>query len=353
MRKNKRILWIDLARATAIFMVVVCHVSTAIYELSPSFILSVGLGSQITAFLLFTIGRLGVPLFLMISGYLLLDRKYDDDSCKKFWQDRWFHLLMCVLIWWFIYAIFLCIVNNKSLDIWEFVQALFFFKDIGVNSAWYMPMILGLYILIPFVAILLKKIKLSTLKFPTLIFAFFTFVFPLVSTINNILGGREMSLYFSLGFSGGAYGLLLITGFLVKKGVFKIIKAPYLIICIIVNIILSVILQIWSYHSDFPYNIWYDNMLIMLPAVCLFELMSRIKTVKYYKAINFVARLSFARYLVHYLVIKLFRETINSLAMPHTVRFVCLFVVVWIVSTIITYLIYKIPKVGKYILYMK
>lgn len=350
MQKTKRILWVDLARAFAILSVVVCHAAEIAYF---PFLASVGIGSQTVGFLLFTIGRLGVPIFLMISGYLLLDRKYDDASCKKFWRDKWFHLLICVFIWWFIYAIFLCIYEGHPFDIQEFIQALFFFKGVNIGSSWYMPMILGLYILIPFVAIVFKKVKISTLKFPLIIFAFFSFVFPLVSTINNILGREPMALQFSLGFSGGAYGILLIIGFLVKKKVFHKIKTRYLIAGIIIGIVLSVILQVWSFHAGSIYTIWYDNILNTLPAVCLFELMSRLKTVACYKTINFIARFSFAIYLIHYVIIKIFQNPVETLAISHSFKFICLFVISWVSSIIIAYLIYKIPKVGKYILYMK
>lgn len=85
---NKRVDWIDLARALAILFVVLCHSSEAIYSFDMKYVASLSLQSRIFEFTSFTIGRLGVPLFLMISGYLLLDRDYTDQKCKGFWKKN-------------------------------------------------------------------------------------------------------------------------------------------------------------------------------------------------------------------------------------------------------------------------
>ena len=58
-------------------------------------------------------GRLGVPCFLMISGSLLLPRKYGADNIKRFWKKSWFHLFICTVFWFVVCELFM--VQNKVL----------------------------------------------------------------------------------------------------------------------------------------------------------------------------------------------------------------------------------------------
>lgn len=73
MTKSRKI-WLDVVRATAILCVVLCHSVEAFYH-------PVLLGQLQVSFplwnienLLFTIGRIGVPLFLATTGALMLPR---------------------------------------------------------------------------------------------------------------------------------------------------------------------------------------------------------------------------------------------------------------------------------------
>ena len=90
--EKARIKWIDLTRVIAIFCVVLCHTVGKVYPLWHGHFDDRGIVSHIIAVAFFSAGRLGVPLFLFVSGYLLLDRDYDMEHCKKFWRINCFHL---------------------------------------------------------------------------------------------------------------------------------------------------------------------------------------------------------------------------------------------------------------------
>ncbi|MBC8743158.1 acyltransferase family protein [Lactobacillus sp. Marseille-P7033] len=67
---------LDVVRIIAIFFVVMNHVYESAYNLSgvgPHILSSQQLWS---GYLGFTIGRVGVPLFLMLTGYFLLARTW-------------------------------------------------------------------------------------------------------------------------------------------------------------------------------------------------------------------------------------------------------------------------------------
>ncbi len=79
---RNRIEWLDFARMIAIILVVLCHAVENVYALKLDYISSISVQSKIFVFTAFTLGRIGVPFFLMISGYLLLDRAYDTQKIQ-------------------------------------------------------------------------------------------------------------------------------------------------------------------------------------------------------------------------------------------------------------------------------
>ena len=67
---------IDLARSIAILAVVLCHASTEVYKYGYEAMNVLPKIDQNAATLFLTFGRMGVPLFLYISGFLLLQKEY-------------------------------------------------------------------------------------------------------------------------------------------------------------------------------------------------------------------------------------------------------------------------------------
>ena len=84
MNNESHIKWIDLARAIAILGIVLCHATEGIYSLNLDYMFGISTRSAAFAFSSFTVGRLGVLQFLMITGYLLLDREYDTEISPIF-----------------------------------------------------------------------------------------------------------------------------------------------------------------------------------------------------------------------------------------------------------------------------
>ena len=112
-----RIKSIDLLRTIAILCVVLCHATESIYQLNAEYFSSLSFKSSCFSFFAFTIGRLGVPFFLMITGYLLLDRNYDTKKTLHFWKNNWLHLLFCTWIWFLLYDVFLLVFFEKTISL--------------------------------------------------------------------------------------------------------------------------------------------------------------------------------------------------------------------------------------------
>ena len=75
-KQNQRKLYLDLLRIIAISAVVMIHVSAS-YVTNANSLLDFTVGNIFDS-----VSRLGVPLFLMISGALILDEN-KEFNCKK------------------------------------------------------------------------------------------------------------------------------------------------------------------------------------------------------------------------------------------------------------------------------
>ena len=348
-----RIRWLDLLRALAILMVILCHGTEAIYSLSISGVANLNVHSKITVFSFFTLGRLGVPLFLMISGYLLLDREYDTEKTKQFWKNSWFHLFVCTEIWFLIYEVFLKI-SGSEIGIVQVIADLLFVHKVNMSHVWYMPMIIGMYLLVPFVANSLRHCDAKLLCFPILFFSVFSFGVSTGRVILNALGWDGLSnTQMSLGFSGGVYGIYIMLGYIIKKGALKPLKSGWLAVMALLGIVLSVMLQLWSYKCGVQYNIWYDCIFLMIASVPIFELFSRIAEVPAYGVVKWLSHYSFAVYLIHNMFRMPMKKYFLGLSCSQTMKVILLSGTVYILSYLAAKLISLIPKIGKYLLYLK
>lgn len=351
---KSRIQWIDYVRAAAICCVVLCHATEGIYDMNLEQINEISASSRVFCYVSFTVGRLGVPMFLMITGSLLLGREYDENSIRSFWRNKWFHLFVCTLFWFAVYDVLIHFGKHVDIGIWQFGADMLLIHKVEMSHVWYMPMILGIYILIPFVSNMFIQFDLRMFCFPIIIFSFYSFVVPLIDEINQVIHpDLIISRQFSLGFSGGAYGLYLIYGYLVKKGIFKKVKSILLLIISMVALGGTVALQIWSYRCGVGYNVWYDCLFLLIGSVSIYELGSRMHLTYGYSAIKHIADYSFPIYLTHNIMRGLFKSRIRALPIKLPVKVLVLWIICMVMGLLISILISRIPKFGKYLLYMK
>ncbi len=346
-----RIVWIDLARCMAIIFVVLCHATESIYSLDGSFMMEISTRSRIFAFASFTIGRLGVPLFLFITGYLLLDREYDTESWLDFWKHKLLGLLLVTEIWIVIYNLFLVWYNGTPFSLQDLILNMLFMKNVDMPHFWYMPMILGVYLFLPLLANCLQKINKKILYILIAVIFVYTMLLPLISVWYQITNEESLSTGLDLQFLGGYYGLYLIMGWLVKKGEFEKVKTWILAVIGIVAFISTVGIQLSAYQNGYGYNVWYSCGFLMVCALCIFLIISRMPRIPLQTCADDISRKSFGIFLVHYPILLLIKEYTNVsggiFIMP--VEVILLFIGTFIISWIVVTLILKIPKVGKFL----
>lgn len=343
-----RIEWIDLVRAIAILTVLYIHATDGIFIISSDAITNYTIYSRIFNFASLFIGRIGVPFFLMITGYLLLDRSYDDDRTQKFWQKNCKGLIIVTVIWTIIYVISLQFVTVGSSQV-NFSEAgsLFF------SHMWYMPMIIGMYLSIPFVASALKHFEVDTIYQATIAFTILAFLLPFITLVCEMHGIKGITLQYCLGFSGGIYGIYIILGYLIKKGKFKDISSNKFWILAIISFLICVLFQYYSFVIGYDFFLWYEFPFILLGSFALFELCSRVESVSFYSGVKVLSKYSFAVFLIHNLFRLPLLPLVVILPFSEPVKAIILWILLVILSFSAAAIIYRIPRFGKYILYMR
>ena len=284
-----RIEWVDLVRAIAILTVLYIHATDGIYIISSDATIYHTLFSRVFQFASLFIGRLGVPFFLMITGYLLLDRHYDDEKTQMFWRKNCKDLVIITILWAVIYAVSLQVVSVNSASV-NFTEAgnLFFS---------HMPMIIGMYLSMPFVAAALKHFDNKTILHALIVFSLLAYVMPFVTTVFDMNGISGVTIQYSLGFSGGVYGIYLILGYLVKKGEFKRVPMYVLGLLALVSFIICVLFQYYAFIKGYNFFLWYEFPFVAIGSFALFEVTSRRQNVKAYPIVQFLSKYSFAVFL--------------------------------------------------------
>lgn len=175
-------------------------------------------------------------------------------------------------------------------------------------TAWYMPMIIGIYLFLPYVGIALSKINLRVLQGILIILYGYIFVVPSLNQVLVILNKPEISNQLDLPYGGGYCAFYILIGYclswfkdssLASKLWFRILGllvATLLFIC-------TIIFEIWTCKLGKPYSVWYDFMTLPIIAAFIFLSFNQLSlSLKPWqkKTIIKVSDCSFGIYLVHY-----------------------------------------------------
>lgn len=224
-------------------------------------------------------------------------------------------------------------------------------------NAWYIPMILGVYIFIPYVARILQSLSGKSLIILGLILFSYYFIVPSCNLLLALEKLPRLSPQIDLNYSGGTYGFYLLLGYSYKRyedRIVSVLKNNKKKILVVLSILLmaacTVLFQNRLYQNHAAYNVWYDFLLLPFIGFCCFMLLCQVK--KHYKVFYHLSLYSFAIYLIHVPIIK---TLVNfGLYLPN--RRLGIYVL-WgstlILSLVCIYILSKIPLFKKYVFMIK
>ncbi|MBE7064583.1 MAG: hypothetical protein E7384_02050 [Ruminococcaceae bacterium] len=294
--------------------------------------------------------RWGVPVFVMISGALFLER---DFPIRKIFSKNILRLVVSYVIWGAIYAF---IDGGGISDI--------FAKTFrGHYHMWFIPMIIGIYICVP----ILKKIVESEQIAKYFLTLSFVFVFALpwfmqvavvfggspFTVINNIYKNLYGKMHLELIAGYPAYFIL---GHMLSKSEFN--KKARIFIYVM-GIVGAISTMVFCYVSsvknptldEFFYGNLTLNVLAESVAVFVFFKYNSLKSAKIGKIVGKLSTYSFGVYLIHALVIEFLDKQfgLNTLSFNPILAVPCIAVIVCVVAFTASWILNRIPILNKYI----
>lgn len=374
--QSTRIIWLDILRMCAIFMVICIHCSDPFNvspeaRSNPEFNLWGGIYGSFL--------RPCVPLFVMITGILLLPVKM---SFEDFYKKRLLRIAVPFLIWSVLYNLFPWITGVIGLP-QSFISEVFAYAPADASQTfgdairnialipfqfntytvpmWYLYMLIGLYLYMPFFSYWIeqstvkqKKIFLS-IWFVTL---FLPYVYSFFSP--NILGVCSWNSFGTFYYFAGFNGYLLL-GHYLANNIKEWNWGKTLIICIPMFLIGYVITYIGfrtmtanpnclEQEMELFFLYCSPNVAIMTIAVFLIIRKIKITSIRLVNVFANITKCGLGIYMIHYFIVGFGYTIAKVLEIPVSIRIPVTAFIVFIICWILVSISYKLmPKSSKWI----
>ena len=326
--KKERIFYYDVLRAIAIIAVICCHVGR---YANPS---NVGL-IKVPFVTLHYFGLVGVPIFFMISGALLLNREY---TLSDFFKRRFSRIIYPFIFWVSLIMIFGLFYFN-----WSYAHAWKVFTG-NPSILWYIWALIGVYLFIPVINSFLREYGLKGLEY-FLIIWFFTIIL-------KSMDSYPLLPYLDLNYFTSFIGYVIL-GYYLDNKKFNLKDSTICIIGVVVFLISLITIVVGIMKLGYHMLPFYENVLHVTLGVGLFLLIKYLGNFNFFnnvknrvvgKIIISISMCSYGMYYAHYLINQFFKSMhIHS----NKLFFVILFLLI-ILSWILTILISKIPILKKF-----
>lgn len=370
-----RIVWLDVIRCVAMIMVIGVHCIDPFY-ISPTMraIPEYTHWAAIYGSLL----RPSVPLFVMMTGLLLLPVK--KQPLGKFYKKRIYRVLFPFLIWSVLYSMFPWVTGVLGLpkeiigDFFCYTQGqesqslIDSLKDVAMipfnfshkeNHMWYIYLLIGLYLYMPFFSAWIENADRKTKRAFLLIWIISLFIPYLKEYVANCLFERsgyvfgtdtwnEFGLfYYFAGFNG-----YLLLGHYVKKGNDWSLMKTFILCILMFAVGYYITYTGFSTTASNPnatetemelfFTFCSPNVLLMTLATFLLLQKVVITNSTVIKVLANMTQCGFGIYMVHYFVVGPFFLLIGPSSLPIPLQVPLMAICIFLCSWAFTALIYKL-----------
>jgi surface polysaccharide O-acyltransferase-like enzyme len=337
--------YLNVLRVCAIVGVIMIHVFS---PLNGYFSLALTKWESYFCTVLRNVWQWCVPIFVMISGVIFLDIK-KDISVKKLLTKYYFRIILALFIFGIPYAF---------MEIFFDAHYQFSFNQIGLailnvfkgklwDHMWYLYMIAGLYLIIPFLKIFVKNCGKNVLEYIIVVLFIFTSVIPFMENVFSI----KLGFYIPI---TSVYVFYLLFGYYIH--VYKIAINNKILFCLMaLYFIFSILMPLNSNFVDmargggikfFDYNF----PIVVMSTLVLFCFIHQKN--KSNKICNVLSPMCFGIYLIHTLFINFLYKLIK--VTPEKYPLIIVIISVTIITIIFsigfTYFAKKIKIIKEYIL---
>lgn len=339
-----RIFSIELLRVVCAVTVVIDHIAIAAIGMYKS------TASDVDRFVYYGIqhwSHFAVPVFLMISGFLLLNPQKEIEYGKAI--TKYTKRMVVVLLTVGTFFAFLEVLfESHQINFHSVGRALLYvFEGKGWQHMWYLYMIIGIYLVLPILKAAYNGISRKTLSTFLVLMFLFTSVIPMISLYTGINCGIKFPImsiflfYFILGrwvFETGS-----------KHFINPTVLYVITIVLMFTPVWVSYLEHIKGFHLLVKLT-GYDSPLIVVISVFIVFSVMNMGGVKGRRLAQFVEHLgnnSFGIYVFHMLWINLIYKFFHYNPIEHNVFFfILLILLVVVLSDITTMMFKKLPFIG-------
>lgn len=284
-----RVGWMDLSRTLAIFFVLLIHVTDEFLS-----------GIELSGFQwgvyqsIRVLGRIGVPIFLMLSGALIMPIT---GNIKDFYKKRIPQFMVVTVVYFLLTNLVYAALNSESFNILLYIKSLAMGKTAHAYQLWYMYVIISIYLSAPFIS---KSISYLGDKAAIYLFLVSTVTIFIPTTIKAI----NSNSFGWIHIPPIHYMSYFILGYLIcKKGFLKKTSLRFLIPFFAVDFFAIIAIQYYLNRSGDLNGegiTWYTSIFIMSLAVTAFLILGMFKfETKSDSLLTMFSKYSFGIYLFH------------------------------------------------------
>ncbi len=152
---------VDLIRTIAIFLVILIHAAEEPFPITAAINQAV-IVRWLSVDIYTSVAHICVPLFVMLSGALLLQPYKVDEPLRVFFKKRFVRIGLPLIFWGAIYFAWGYFADNKALTVTSIGQGII---TGPYYHFWFIYMLIGLYLVTPLLRILVANARRNVLRY--------------------------------------------------------------------------------------------------------------------------------------------------------------------------------------------
>jgi surface polysaccharide O-acyltransferase-like enzyme len=178
-KQDCRPIQVDLIRTAAVVGVLLLHAAN---DLTTQNMSNLEIWRWCTVSIYQSIGRMGVPLFVMLTGALLLAPGKQDEPLGVFFKKRFSRIGLPFLFWGALYFIWDFYVQNQQVTQAFIINS---FLNGPYFTFWYLYMLTGLYLVTPLLRVMVANASQKLMKYFIAIWFVGTALVPLIPFLTS------------------------------------------------------------------------------------------------------------------------------------------------------------------------
>lgn len=360
--------WVDLLRVIACFMVVFSHCCDGFVGAFDS-----DYSAFLTGSALGSLMRPSVPLFVMMTGVLLLPLGAKYNTVDSFYRKRLGRIIPPLIFWSVMLPILFFLffgyvvtqpanpmVNPDNYTMGTLVKRIWtmiFNFNFDTVPLWYLYMLAGLYIIMPIINAWLVQASKKDIELVLKIWGI-TLILPYIKLLApqwgyegvfgnyDILGGCDWNVYNTFYYISGFIGYLILAYYLTRYPLqwsmrkTLAISIPMFVVGYAITEGGYILTQ--KYHpGDYAFLeiVWYfTGINVFMMTFAIFVIVSKIKIAEI-KWLKDLAGLTFGIYLCHFIFIFATYELFANPTLPNVVRICCMALTTFAAAALVTKLL--------------